>query len=849
MNAVSQQVTQASMATARGSAAGTALSAQELAIEQGQKALHGNISERVLRIFDAIRGYGSPRVTVDRAVYFTESFKTTEGQPLVLRWAKALKHVAENIPVTILEDELLVGRPNTWLGRYGLVYGELDGSLLKAAVEAAEKQVGQKGAVAFTAEDKRAIEDVLYPYWNGKDFGTSFVRRLPEDTRFFFFGPDRNNASNATGVGICTAIWRHSQNWAHDFAKILNKGCAGIRAEAQARLAALEDPHDVIAKKPFLEAVVITCDSMVTWARRYSALAAEMAARETDPRRKLELEEISAVCARVPEHPARTFREALQAQWFAQIFSRLEQNIGGQVSQGRMDQYFYPFYKKDIEDGRLTKAQAEELLQCLWLNMMQSTEIKLSPSAAAGMEGFAHFEQITIGGQTPDARDATNELSYTMIDSARPLQSSYPELAARIHANTPDRFLHAVAEAIKDGKGTPKVLNDEQVIPFYLANGATMEEALDYAGSGCIETRLVNRETHVTGNAGINYGSVVEMTLRNGRVKAWKDLQFGLETGDPRGFASFDEVWKAFLAQLEHVMRHVMTQQYAALELKPRHFAAPFASMLHDLATKECMDLHRHGEYIPGGMDLSCMESIGKGTAIDSLAAIKHLVYDTKKLTWDQLLEAIECNWEGKEAVRQLCLNAPKYGNGIDWVEQIGFDIERFILDFLHRHPKPHGQSFMLRCIPVTLHVPMGRVVAATPNGRPAGEYLSEGISPSHGMDVNGPTVSLRSMARARCLGYKEKAADLINMKFTPQTVAGEEGTRRLMQLIRSWCDLKLWHVQFNILNRATLLAAQKDPDKYRNLVVRIAGYSAYFVDLSPMQQAEVIARTEEQMS
>ncbi|MFO1392377.1 MAG: pyruvate formate lyase family protein [Steroidobacteraceae bacterium] len=846
MNAVSSQVQQKSSTSQPGAAA---LSAQELAIESGHKALHGNITERVLRIFDAIRGYGSPRVAIDRAVLFTDSFKATEGQPLVLRWAKALKHVCENIPVTIFDDELLVGRPNTWLGRYGLVYGELDGSLLQAAVETAEKQQGQKGAVVVTADDRRAIEELLYPYWNGKDFGTAFTRALPEPTRFYFFGPDRANTSNVTGVGMCSAQWRHSQNWAHDFAKILDKGCAGIKAEAEARITALDDPHDVATKRPFLEAVVLTCDAMITWARRYAALATELAANCSDPTRKRELEEIAAVCAHVPEHPARTFREAVQAQWFAQMYSRLEQNIGGQVSQGRMDQYLYPFYRQDLDEGRLTKPQAEELLQCLWLNMMQSTEIKLSPSAAASMEGFAHFEQITIGGQTRDGRDATNELTYTMLDSARPLQSSYPELAARIHANTPDRFLHAVCEAIKDGKGTPKVLNDEQIVPFYLANGAGVEEALDYAGSGCIESRLVNRETQVTGNAAINYGALVEMTLRDGRIKAWKDLRFGLATGDPRQFATFDDVWKAFCAQLDNVVRHIMTQQYVALEVKPRHFAAPFASMLHDLASKECMDLHRHGQYIPGGIDLSCIESIGKGTAIDSLAAIKHLIYDTGKLTWDELLAAIECNWEGKEATRQLCLNAPKYGNGIDWVDQIGFDIERHILDFIHRRPKPHGQSFMLRCIPVTIHVPMGRVVCATPNGRPAGEYLSEGISPSHGMDVNGPTVSLRSMARARCLGYKEKAADLINMKFTPQTVAGEEGTRRLMQLIRSWCDLKLWHVQFNVLNRATLLAAQKDPDKYRNLVVRIAGYSAYFVDLSPMQQAEIIARTEEQMS
>ena len=848
MNAVTQSFA-SSVNHQTAEAANTALSAQELAIQQGHRSLHGNISERVMRLFEAIRGYGSPRVTLDRAVLFTESFRETPGQPLALRWAKALLHICEHLPVTIFDDELIVGRPNTWLGRYGLVYGELDGSLLQAAAEACRAQAGQKGAVVMTDDDRRAIDDILYPYWNGRDFGSAFIRALPEETRFYFFGPDRANASHATGVGICSALHRHSQNWAHDYAKILDRGCAGIRADALERIAALEDPRDVAEKKPFLEAIVVTCDALVTWARRYSAKAAEMAAVETRPERRHELEQIAAVCAHVPEHPARSFHEALQAQWFAQMFSRLEQNVGGQVSQGRMDQYLYPHFRRDVDAGRLTKQQAEELLQCVWLNMMQSTEVKMSPSAAAGMEGFAHFEQITIGGQTRDGRDATNELSYVMLDSARPLQSSYPELAARIHANTPERFLHAVAETIKDGKGTPKVLNDEQIVPFYLANGATVEEALDYAGSGCIESRLINRETHVTGNSAINYGSVIEMTLRNGRIKIWKDMKFGLETGDPRTFASFDDVWRAFCTQLENVVRHIMVQQYVALEIKPAYFAAPFASMLHDLASQACMDLHRHGQYIPGGIDLSCIESIGKGTAIDSLAAIKHLIYDTGKLTWDQLLDAIERNWEGCEPVRQLCLNAPKYGNGIEWVDQIGFDIEKFILEFIHRHPKPHGQSFMLRCIPVTIHVPMGRVVCATPSGRPAGEYLSEGISPSHGMDVNGPTVSLKSMSRARCLSYKEKAADLINMKFTPQTVAGEEGTRRLMQVIRTWCDLKLWHVQFNILNRSTLLAAQKDPEKYRNLVVRIAGYSAYFVDLTPMQQAEIIARTEEQMN
>jgi formate C-acetyltransferase len=384
------------------------------------------------------------------------------------------------------------------------------------------------------------------------------------------------------------------------------------------------------------------------------------------------------------------------------------------------------------------------------------------------------------------------------------------------------------------------------VVPFYLANGASRKEANDWNISGCCENRLINRETNVTANGGLNYGSVVEMTFRNGKLKIWKDLQFGLQTGDPRTWTSFDQVWKAFCTQLEHLARHTLIQQYVALKLQGNYFASPATSMLHDLAMEHCRDLHTHSDYMPGGLDHSCLDTVGKGTAVDSLAAVKHLIFDTKKLTWDQLLEAIENNWKDKEAIRQMCLNAPKYGNGIDWVDKIGLDIDHFLLEFLHKYPKPHDQCFILRCIPITFHVPLGKVTWATPNGRPAHEYLSEGISASHGMDVKGPTVALTSMSHGRDTSYKEKGGELINMKFAPGNVAGEEGTRRLMQVIRTWSNLKIWHVQFNILNRETLLAAQKEPEKYRDLVVRIAGYSAYFVDLSPDQQAEIIARTEE---
>src|SRR5512139_2097662 len=479
-------------------------SAQEQAIIDGKKLLHGAATDRVLRMFEAIRTAGPPRVALERAVYFTESFKATEGQPLVLRWAKALKNIAEKMSVAICDDELIVGRPCTWFGRYSLVYPELDGTIIqegaKAFIEA--RKAGAPDAVTITDEDKKIIDEVLFPYWNGKDFTPNFIKALPPETRHLFWGSDPANVGTKFSfVIVNTSTMRHSQNWVLDFEKMLTRGCKGLREEAQAHIDAMEHPRDLAYKKPFYEAAIIACDALSLFARRYSELAAKMAANEKDPKRKKELEEIAAICAWVPENPARTFREAIQSQWFTQLFARFEELVGGQINSGRMDQYFYPTYKKEIEEGRITPEGAQELFQCLWLNIMQSIESQMSPALAKGRQGFSHHETVTIGGQTTDGLDATNELSYVLLESTRPLPMSYPELGVRIHASTPDRFLHAVAETIKDGKGSPKLINDEFEVPWLMSNGIVNREALDYAMSGCSESRLPNRETHKTGNA------------------------------------------------------------------------------------------------------------------------------------------------------------------------------------------------------------------------------------------------------------------------------------------------------------------------------------------------------------
>jgi formate C-acetyltransferase len=795
----------------------------------------------------AVRAQGAPMLQLARALLFTESFKTTEGQPLVLRWATALKHIAASIEVAILPDELIVGRVHNYFGRCIIAFPEVDGSLLLDSVEMFGHLKGKPGYIVFAEEAKKAIRDVIAPYWQERDYLTAYVNVLPEETRFLVYGPDRKNTSLQMGLVLPSAAMRASSNFVPDFERILKLGCKGIRSDAQARFEKLTNPNEYAKKAPFLQAVMMTCDAMTTWAKRYSKLAKDLAANEGDASRKKELEEIAAVCDWVPENPARTFREGLQVNWFVQAWTKIEQNLGSGPQSGRMDQYLYPYYKRDVAEGRLTNETAAEFLQCVWVNMEQLPPTLLSKTAAAGSEGFAHFELVVVGGLTSDGLDATNDLSYLILESGRPMQSTYPEFAVRIHATTPDKLLHAAAEAVKDGKGTPKFLNDEAIVPFYVDLGVPMREALDYSPSSCADTRAIHRETGISGGGIVNIPAAIELALRDGKIKVLKDHQFGVKTGDPRRFKSYEEFWQAFLAQAFHLIKHQMIQQRYAGMLEPRYLACPVASMLFGPSVDACMDLHQREEDIPGTIDLNYMETVGKATAVDSLAAIKHLIYETRKLTWDQLLGAIEKNWDGEEAIRQMCLNAPKYGNGIEWVDAIGWEIENALCEFSYRSPKANGQHWSLRAVPVTIHVPAGKIIWATPNGRAGQEFLSEGVSASHGADTKGPTVAFESIARARARNWGGlNGPALMNMKFAPANVSGEEGTRRLMQILRAWCSLRLWHVQFNIINKQTLLDAQGDPEKYRDLVVRIAGYSAYFVDLSPTQQSEIIARTEQ---
>ncbi|MDR2525184.1 MAG: glycyl radical protein [Oscillospiraceae bacterium] len=790
---------------------------------------------RANEILQKIKGK-KPAIDVERGLFFTQSFQQTEGQPLHLRWAKALLHYVQNATVYVDENQLLLGRAGK-PGRYGILYPELDGNILGDAVQSLPKRAFSPFDIA--PEDAALIAGEIAPYWQGKTYHEALAKALRPNT----FRLTYNEDLSSRFIVNETSSFRSSIQWVHDYEIVLKQGFAGIRREAEEKLARLDEdsPLEQAEKRPFLEAVLLTADAIVLWANRHADLAERHAETEQDEARRAELQSLAAICRRVPEHPARTFHEALQSQWFVQMFSRIEQKTGTIISNGRMDQYLWPYYQQDVAAGSLTPERAQELFECMWAAMAQFVDLYLSETGGAINEGYAHWEAVTVGGQTPDGRDASNALTYLLLKSKREFPLNYPDLAARVHTLSPRRFLFEVAETIKAGGGFPKLINDEEVVPLLLSKGAAVDEAYDYAVSGCSECRMPNRETFTSPCAYINFAAALEMTLFGGRMIKYGTEKIGLDPGGE--FACFADFLQAFLRQQTYFLRHAFQQQYHIIQQRARHFATPLGSSLHKLCRDACVDLHQ--PHIPGGIDLGYFEYIGYATVADSLAAIKKVVFEAKEFTLAQVKEALRADFEGFEPLRRALLAAPKYGNNDPYADELAQLLDRHAQEFAARYSQELGVRLDLRLVPFTSHVPFGKVVGASANGRKAFTPLSDGASASQGADVNGPTAVLLSNFASKNPGHSQRASRLLNIKLTPACVAGEAGTEKLVQFIEGWRDLRLWHVQFNVLNQSTLLEAQKHPEEHGDLLVRIAGYSAYFTQLTRDLQDDIIARTQ----
>ena len=815
------------------------LSVQEQRIENENKTGETvfQTNNRAVRLLMRSRNK-KPVIDVERGLYFTESFRETEGEPLNLRWAKALYHYAEKATVYLEEDQMLVGRAGK-PGRYGVLYPELDGDILDDAI----RHLPERETSPFDIDpvDAEIVETVISPYWKGKTFHEDLLTAFPEETRRLTYNAD----GTSRFIVNETASYRSSIQWVHDYEIVLKKGISGLRREFAEKLEALDldSAVDTMEKKPFLEASILTCDAIVLWAHRHAALARERA--EEDTKNRDFWLRIAEASEWVPEFPARSFYEALQSQWYVQMFSRIEQKTGTVISNGRMDQYLYPYYKQDIDSGVITQEDAEELLESMWVAMSEYVDLYLSAAGGSFNEGYAHWEAVTIGGVNRDGIDATNDLTYLFLRSKRNFPLNYPDLAARIHTLSPRRYLWEVAETIKEGSGFPKLINDDEVIPLLLAKGAQIEEANDYSVSGCSEVRMPNRDTFTSPCAYINFAAALEMTLFHGKMLKFGDEQIGLDVGPVEEFKSFEEFLDAYLEEQRYFIRHAFVQEYQIIRLRAQHFASPLGSMLHELCRESYTDLHQPS--IPDGIDLGYFEFIGYGTVIDSLAAIKKYVYEEKEITIRELQEAVATNFEGREHLRNLLKNGPAYGNNDPYADEIGKRLDREALDFTAKYSKELDVHLDLRLVPFTSHVPFGKVVGASANGRLAWTPLSDGSSASQGSDRNGPTAVLLSNFATKNQGCRDRAARLLNVKLSPSCVAGDLGTEKLVQFIQAWHDLRLWHIQFNVLNTDTLREAQRHPEQYRELLVRIAGYSAYFTELSKDLQDDIIARTEQQ--
>lgn len=797
------------------------------------------VRPRIAAIIETFDG-AEPMLDSQRGLYFTRSMRTTEGRPLVWRWAKALLHVAENISVHIDPYQLLAGRIGKG-ARYGIMYPEVEGDFYATALDHLGARETSRGGIS--QEDREAALREIAPYWQGKTYHEQFNKALLPEVRGLLF--QDSAGIQPRYIVNESSSFRSSLQWVHDYQSAIERGFLDIQREAREKLAALDpdNPAQMNVTRPFYEAIIMVSDAIMLWAGRHADLAESMAEREPDAKRRQELLDLARICRRVPALPARTFHEAIQCQWFVQLFSRLEQRTGTTISNGRMDQYLYPYYAADLAAGRITRDGAIELLECLWTGMAQFVEMYILPQGNAFTQGYAHWEAVTIGGQTRDGRDATNPLSHLILQSKRELPLHYPDLAARVHARSPEAFLWDVAETVKFGTGHPKLLNDEEIIPLLTAKGASLEEALDYAASGCTEVRMPNTDTLTSSCARINLAAALEMVFYRGRMLKYGDELLGVDTGEPAALKDWDSFFAAFITQLHHCLRMAFASQYVINKLREHCFAQPMGSALHKLCMKHGLDLH--SEHIPEGLELGFVDFIGFGTVIDSLSAIKMHVYEKKTMTMAELVTALKENFSGHEAVRALLQHSPRYGNNDEYADSLGKALEKAALEYCDKHSAALEMPVDIRYVPVTAHVPFGRVIAASPNGRLAWTPLSDGTSPSPGADVNGPTGVLLSNAASKNFGSIRRAARMLNMKFSPQAVAGDQGTENLVQLFRAFVDLKLWHVQFNIVNRETLLHAKSEPEKFRNLIVRVAGYSAYFVDLSPDMQDDIIARTE----
>lgn len=684
--------------------------------------------------------------------------------------------------------------------------------------------------VRFDVSDKdRALyEEKIIPFWRGRSMRDMIFQEMSNDWKaayesgiFTEFMEQRAPGHTALGE------------------KIYTKGFVDIKTDVERGLQSLDylnDP-DAYKKREEYRAMSICADVIIRFAERHAEAAREIAERETDPQRRKELNKIADVCAHVPKYAPRDFWEALQAYWFVHLGVITELNTWDSFSPGRLDQHLYPFYRKGLADGTLTPESAKELLQCLWVKFNNHPAPPKVGVTAAESGTYNDFAAIDLGGLRPDGSDGVNELTHLILEVIDEMRLIQPSANIQLSKKSPERFLKKACEIIREGWGQPSVFNADLVVEELIRQGKSIEDARTGGTSGCVETGCFGKEAYIlTGY--LNLPKILEVTLNDG-VDPRTGKVIGARTGDPATIPSFDELFDAFKKQLKHFIEIKIKGNNLIERLYANHMPAPFLSLLIDDCVK------RGKDYNDGGAryNSSYIMGVGMGTLADSLAAIKYHVFHEKNMTMTDLLHALKENFEGLERTRLMLWNkTPKYGNDDDFADALlkaSFDA---FYGEVNDRKNTRGGSYHINFLSTTCHIYFGSVTGATPDGRKAAEPVSEGVSPVQGADHRGPTAVIKSVAR---MDHVRTGGTLLNQKFTPMLLEGEGGISNLTHLVRSFFRLNGHHIQFNVVTAETLRAAQAEPGKYRDLIVRVAGYSDYFCDLNKSLQNEIIARTE----
>ena len=809
-----------------------------------------------------------PEIESSRAKLITESYKMTEGEPIVTRRAKAFLHILQNIPIIIRDEELIVG--STTLAPRGCqTYPEFSYEWLEAEFDTVATRKADPFYISEEAKKEIAEAD---KYWKGKttsELATAYM--APEAIRAIDHNMFTPGNYFYNGVGHVTVHY----DW------VLAVGFKGIAAKAKKALDALNFGDAEYARRShFLNAVIMSCEAAIIYAKRYAALAREMAAKESNSRRKEELLRIADNCENVPENGARDFWEACQSFWFVQQLLQIESS-GHSISPGRFDQYMYPYYSKDIESGKITREFAQELIDCIWIKLNDLNKCR-DAASAEGFAGYSLFQNLIVGGQNAEGVDVTNDLSFMCITASLHVQLPQPSLSIRVWNNSPHDLLIHAATLTRTGVGLPAYYNDEVIIPSLMSRGLTLEDAREYNIIGCVEPQKAGKTEGWHDAAFFNMCRPLELVFSDGMDKG--EL-VGVHTGDVTKFKTFDEFYDAYKKQMNYAISLLVNADNAIDVAHATLCPLPFLSGM----IEDCIGRGKSVQEGGAIYNFTGPQGFGIANMADSLYAIKTLVFDKREVTLAEYKQALEDNY-GKgldaekaqkvvaEVVRELAAAGrkiseteiaaavsslikgsdkydkllekidavPKYGNDIPEVDAFARDVEYTYAKPLETYKNPRGGMFQAGMYPVSANVPLGAQTGATPDGRLAGKPVADGVSPSAGKDVHGPTAAANSVARLD--HYIASNGTLFNQKFHPSALSGRQGLENFVALIRSYFDQKGSHMQFNVVSRETLLDAQKYPEKYKHLVVRVAGYSAFFTTLSRSLQDDIINRTEQGM-